>query len=186
MTGGPWIWRWIRWWVYLSFIDNCMEICCGKDISRRVQQLVKVNMKTGENEKIYTKNVVNYVTKQEILEFIQNQHFQSWIRVSQTSKSLCRIVIMIIDWLRSELTHIKVTLQSVLVDEWQLTWVQDKKEDKNEEPQFWSCLNSYSLYKSKSFVEPSLNWWRNCLLWWMDFVMSVSWWKGSAVYIGFK
>jgi len=114
-------------------------------------------MKTGENEKVYTKNVVNYVTKQEILEFIQKINISKVELSIPDIESLCEVLYYDNRLTKVGVNAYKVTLQSVL-DLMNDNLVQDKKEDKNEELQFLELFeDSYSLYKSKSFVEPTLN-----------------------------
>lgn len=158
VTGGPW---YTDGELDDEFISHLLTIvwrfAAEKTFPEGFNNYAKVNMKTGENEKVYTKNVVNYVTKQEILEFIQKINISKVELSIPDIESLCEVL-----YYDNRLTKVgvdayKVTLQSVL-DLMNDNLVQDKKEDKNEELQFLELFeDSYSLYKSKSFVEPTLN-----------------------------
>ncbi|KAL6928345.1 hypothetical protein ACO0SA_003083 [Hanseniaspora valbyensis] len=160
VTGGPW---YTDGELDDEFISHLLTIvwrfAAEKTFPDGFNNYSQVNMKTGKNEKIYTKNVVNYVTKQEILEFIKKINISKVDLTIPDIESLCEVLYFDNRLSKVGVNAYKVTLQSVLdlmsdnlVDNGKDTLGSDKTLE------FTTLLeDSYDIYRSKNFIEPSLN-----------------------------
>lgn len=160
VTGGPW---YTDGELDDEFISHLLTIvwrfAAEKTFPHGFNNYSQVDMKSGTNEKIYTKNVVNYVTKQEILDFIKKINISKVDLTIPDIESLCEVLYFDNRLSKIGLNAYKVTLQSVLdLMSDNLVSSEESKLLNKPELEFSTLMqDSYNIYRSKNFVEPSLN-----------------------------